>query len=130
VSTAAQEARWQASTAALESFAPAVALELVLPDLAGIVPDNSDGEPAIYAHPWDTDDERAIARAAALDDPAGWVEVLIRKARDEDGNRIWHVAHKVYLAALPHDIVRRAAWAIMMGDPNPDPEIILGGDRG
>ena len=127
MTTAAQSERWAASTRALEARDPDAGVCLVVPEWSDIVPPNDKGEPAIYAGPWTTQDEQAIARHVALDDPEGWVRVLVRKATDQDGNRLWHIAHRVHLLRLPHDTVRRVAWAIMMGDPDPDPEVILGG---
>ena len=93
-------------------------VEMIVPSIADLLPSNSDGEPAIYAHAWNSDDERAVHRFVAADDPAGWAHVCIRKALDERGNRIWHQGHLAYLQMLPVDTLREIAMTIMSGSPD------------
>lgn len=116
-----QDELWARSAAALAAYRPAYSVELVVPELNGVVPPNEDGEPVMYSTPWDTADAMAIERQAAADDPMGWIDVLIRKARDERGRRIFHVAHRAAMINLPHDTLRRCALAIMTGTPDPKP---------
>ena len=116
-----QDDLWARSTAALAAYQPAYSVELVVPELHSVVPLNDEGDPVMYSTPWDTSDAMAIERQAAADDPMGWIDVLIRKAVDQHGRRIFHVAHRASMVHLPHDTLRRCALAIMTGTPDPKP---------
>jgi len=70
----------------------------------------------VYADPFTLADEQTISRFLKDDDPAGFAELVIRKAEDAAGNKLFGKGDKPLLLRTGEArVVKRVAMAIMSG---------------
>ena len=72
-------------------------IRVVVPEFAGVIDDDSQGEPAVYATPFTLADSDALQDYIKEDSPEGYAQVVITKAHAESGERIFDVADKSIL---------------------------------
>lgn len=79
---------------------------------------DEDGEPTIiYAKPYTIQDDKHLARFVKDDDPTGFVEILVRKAEDEAGDRLFDKGDKPKLLRRGKaHIIKRVALQIMASE--------------
>ena len=83
--------------AALRQRFGGLRVRVVVPQWKGIIPDDSQGEPAIYAKPFTLADQKAVQSWIDTNNPEGWAQVLIRKACDEEGSRLFGMGDRPVL---------------------------------
>jgi len=70
----------------------------------------------IYATPYTIADDKAIARFLRDDDPEGFLEIVIRKAMDGNGERLFSLEDRPVLKRTADAaVVKRVAMRIMAG---------------
>ena len=69
----------------------------VVPEWKGVIPDDSQGEPAVYASPFTLADTASVQKYIDTEAPEGWAHVVLRKARTEDGERMFDIGDRKIL---------------------------------
>ena len=85
---------------------------------------DEDGEPTvIYAQPFTIHDDRALHRFVKDDDPAGFVDVIIHKAENSAGDKLFDKGDKpkILRRAKAH-VIKRVALQIMASESLEDAE--------
>lgn len=92
----------------------ALKVRIVVPEWQGIVPDDSAGQPAVYAEPFTLADSTKLQKWIDADSPEGFAHVVMSKAQDESGERLFDIGDKsVLLQCCEAHIVSRVGRAIM-----------------
>lgn len=96
--------------AAMKHFAADDAFEVRVPEWG------TEAEPCIlYARPWTMEDRMAVAPKLRAGDPSWLVDVIVRKALDADGNKLFTVAHAPLMRKrVDPDVIERLAGEILM----------------
>ena len=99
---------------ALRSRFAGLRVRVVVRELEGIVPEDSQGETAIYGQPFTLRDSKRLDGFIADDDPEGYAQVVIDKAETESGERLFDVGDKAILMnCIEAHIVSRVARSLM-----------------
>lgn len=72
-------------------------VRVVVPELAGIIGNDSKGEPAVYSTPFTLADSSDIGGYMDDNSPEGYAHVVATKALDEAGQRVFDIADKAIL---------------------------------
>jgi hypothetical protein len=89
-------------------------VRIVVPELKGIVPDDSQGDPAVYGAPFTIKESMELQRFIDADSPEGFAEVVMRKSLDEQGERIFDIGDKqILMQCCEAHIVSRLGRGLM-----------------
>jgi len=89
-------------------------VRVVVPEWKDIVPDDSEGQPAIYSAPFTLADSTKLQKWIEADSPEGFAHVVMAKAQDEAGDRLFDIGDKaVLLQCCEAHIVSRVGRALM-----------------
>jgi len=89
-------------------------VRVVVPEWKGIVPDDSEGQAAVYAAPFTLADSTKLQKWIDADSPEGFAHVVMAKAQTEEGERLFDIGDKsVLLQCCEAHIVSRVGRALM-----------------
>lgn len=98
----------------LKSRFASLRIRIVVPEWRDILPLDSEGEPAVYAAPFTLDDSAKLQKWIDADSPEGFAHVILRKAADEDGKRLFDIEDRqILLQCCEAHIVSRVGRALM-----------------
>lgn len=93
-------------------------LRIVVPEWKGIIPDDSQGEPAVYAKPFTLADEKHMRKWIDSSDNEGFLVLIVRKATDEGGEKLFDAQDKLIMREnCEHAVIQRLGMALL-GDPD------------
>ena len=72
-------------------------VRVVVPELEGIVPNDSQAEPAVYSKPFTLADQKGMQKYIEANDDEGLLWLVVRKATDEDGNKLFDAQDKLIM---------------------------------
>lgn len=100
--------------ARLKTRFAALQVRVVVPEWADILPADSLGDPAIYAAPFTIADSSKLQKWIDADSPEGFAHVLLHKATDEHGERLFDIGDRqVLLQCAEAHVISRVAQHIM-----------------
>lgn len=89
-------------------------VRVVVPEWRDVLPLDSRDEPAIYARPFTLADSQKLQRWIDENSPEGWAQVLLRKALNEEGDRLFDIAdRKTLMQCCEAHILSRVAQSII-----------------
>ena len=100
--------------ARLKTRFSALRVRVVVPEWSDILPSDSEGQPAIFASPFTLADSTALQKWIAADSPEGFAHVVLRKAENEDGERLFDIGDRqILLQCCEAHIISRVGKALM-----------------
>lgn len=89
-------------------------VRIVVPELVDILPEDSQGQAAIYAAPFTLADSSKLQKWIDADSPEGFAHVIVRKAENEQGEKLFDIGDRqILLQCCEAHIISRIGRALM-----------------